>query len=114
MKKTFLPVLVIAAFISLTIASCTKEQTLLDLLYGTWKYESSLNSNGVLIPLGTDVISYDGVFNFYKCYDKTEEFCTGTYKATTTYTAISGLPTDISTGDFNYRVFGKTQIPPTL
>lgn len=118
MKKTFLPVLAIAAFISLTIGSCTKEQTLLDLLYGTWTLDQELDYLGVIEPFVTTVTVGSNTYvttvateaTFFDCNDKEEEKCYGTSKTTTTVTT-NGVP-DVSYGasSFEYIVFGKSQL----
>lgn len=111
MKKTILPVIAIAAFMAFTISSCTKEQTFLNLLYGTWHLDSELDEDGIPVVITSPiVVSSDLIYTFFACNDKEEENCHGSYKSTTTYTASSGFTPSISAGDFSFRVFGKTQL----
>lgn len=117
MKKTFLPVIAIAAFLSVTIASCTKEQTLLGFLYGVWTLDSQLDADGFPISFTTTIPGFSSTTSstevtFYNCYDKTEENCYGTTTTTSVTTYVNGDPTDTNIFDdtWSYRVFGKSEI----
>ena len=110
MKKTLLYLTAICFTLTLTMSSCTKERIALNLLYGTWRLDSELDEDGVLIPLGTGITSREELSTFYRCSEKENEACTGSSKTTVVTTNGGASTTVIYPGSFTYRVFQKDQL----
>lgn len=109
MKKTFLYVVAMGVVMTLSLSSCTKEQKSLGLLYGTWRLDSYLDSDG-LPPATTPGFTQERLMTFFRCNGKDNTNCTGTSKTTTTTTILGSTTTSISGGDFQYSVFENSQI----
>lgn len=109
MKKTKFFAIALLTLFTTVFSSCTKEQIALGLLYGTWNLDEQLDSDGDPVTPAPGVSSVTEI-TFFRCNEKAEETCTGTQKVTTTITAGSTTTTTISSGDFNYEVFAKSQL----
>ncbi len=107
MKKTVI-YLAIAAVV-FTFSSCTKEQTALNQLHGTWKLTSSLDQFGNP-PIAVAGISSETLVTFFLCDDKDQEDCEGTIKTTTTNSNVVPADVDINSSRFDYSVFEKKQL----
>lgn len=107
MKKTVIYLAIAAVVFS--FSACTKEQTALNQLHGTWKLTSSLDQFGNP-PLAVAGVSSETLVTFFLCDDKDQEDCEGTIKTTTTNTNFVPADVDINSSRFDYSVFEKKQL----
>lgn len=108
MKNNLLKIVFGVAVIATSLSSCTKEQTSLNLLKGTWTLDRSFDTDGDPVD-PTDnfgVESQSTEVTFFECNGKDNEPCTGVSKTTTFYEDDNDAY--ISTGAFNYEVHDKT------
>lgn len=107
MKKSSLLLAILAVAFLFTMSSCSKESTTLTTLHGTWMLTSELDASGVPV-LPTVGCTSEELVTFFLCKDNDQGDCEGTTKATVNCTGFL-VPT-ISTGNFSYSVFEKTQL----
>lgn len=107
MKKNLFKIVMGAAVLATSFSSCTKEQTSLNLLKGTWTLDAEYDSDGDLVdPTNAFVESVTNEITFFECNGKDNDPCTGTAKTTTKYVNDSEL--DYSASDFSYEVHDKS------
>jgi hypothetical protein len=106
MKKSII-YFAVACFI-ISFSACTKEQTTINTLHGTWKLTSILDPNGQPYPVGS--CTSEKLVTFFLCTDKEQGDCEGTTKTTTTCTIAGSTTTTITSGRFGYSVYGKDQL----
>lgn len=105
MKKNMFKIVMGLALIA-TISSCTKEQTSLNLLKGTWTLDKEFDDDGIqVVVTDPDVASRVSEITFFECNGKDNDPCTGYLKTVTTYNDNS--PTNINATDFSYSVHDK-------
>ena len=109
MNRSFRFVAVACVVFTLAMSGCTKEQMTADLLYGTWKLDSQMDNSGnpQTPPSGTTI---EFLRTFYACNTKENTSCPGSTKTTTVNNILGSAVTTIDGGEFNYSVFGKTQL----
>lgn len=108
MKKNLFKIVLGVAVIATSFSSCTKEQTALNLLHGTWTLEEAYDNDGDLIETDPTIIeSRSSEVTFFNCNGKDNEPCTGAGKTVTNYVNPI-LDDDISTYTFSYEVHDKS------
>lgn len=110
MKKNLFKIVLGVAVIATSFSSCTKEQTSLNLLKGTWTLEEQYDNDGDLVdPTDSpfnDIESVTTEVTFFECNGKDNDACTGVSKTTVVYN--DGSDNAINAGDFTYEVHDKT------
>ena len=106
MKKNLFKIVFGVAVLATSLSSCTKEQTSLNLLKGTWTLDAAYDSDGdLIVPNNSIITSQTTEVTFFDCNAKENEPCTGVSKTVTDYVNIDEL--DYSVNDFSYEVFEK-------
>lgn len=88
------------------MSACTKEQTTLNTLHGTWKLTSQLDNDGDPV-LPTQGCNVETLITFFLCDDNDQDDCYTSTKTTTTCTAGSTTNTTISASESSYSVYAK-------
>ncbi|HLP50114.1 MAG TPA: hypothetical protein VK154_04475 [Chitinophagales bacterium] len=102
MKKITLSLLAVAFMCA--FSGCTKEQTTLNILHGTWKLTGELDEDGLPVVRSC---TQEEIVTFFLCQDKNQDDCTTSTKVTRTCTTGGTTVTTISAGASNYAVYGK-------
>lgn len=105
MKKNLFKIAFCVAVLATSLSSCTKEQTSLNLLKGTWNLDAMYDSDGVLMTPSSMITSQVTEVTFFDCNAKENESCTGVTKVTTDYVSSDELSYSVS--EFSYEVFEK-------
>ena len=107
MKKNLFKIAMGVAVLATSLSSCTKEQTSLNLLKGTWTLDAEYDSDGDLVdPTNSFIESVTREVTFFECNGKDNDACTGVAKTTTKYVGDSEL--GYSASDFSYEVYDKS------
>ncbi len=110
MNKNLFKIVLGVAVIATSFSSCTKEQTSLNLLKGTWTLQEEYDTDGDLVD-PTDspfniIDTYTEEITFFECNGKDNEPCTGVSKTVVTYN--DGTDDNINAGEFEYEVYDKS------